>query len=176
MTIVSLLHRGRPALLKYICAFALGLGLLGINGNGTVRAEPNAPFAGLLGRWTGEGKLGVKDNAPEIVKCRVTYIAGEDADHLKQTIRCATAGGSIEVQSAVSHAAGVLTGTWSETTHNINGELSGQVTPRGFRVVVKGGELAANMDIIMMRNSQQIVEIQFFNSALVGLSMVLVKG
>ena len=176
MTIVSRLHRGRPALLEYIFIAAFGLGLLGISGNGTVRAEPNAPFAALLGRWTGEGKLGIKDNPNEIVKCRVTYIAGEDADHLKQTIRCATAGGSIEVQSAVAHAAGVLSGTWSETTHNINGELTGQVTPRGFRVVVKGGELAANMDIIMMRNSQQIVEIQFFNSSLVGLSMVLTKG
>ena len=176
MTIASIKNRGRFNFSKSIIVAALVSGASLICSFAPARAEPSSPFAALLGRWTGEGKLGVKDNAPEIVKCRVTYIAGDDADHLKQTIRCATAGGSIEVQSAVAHAAGVLSGTWSETTHNINGELTGQVTPRGFRVVVKGGELAANMDIIMMRNSQQIVEIQFFHSSLIGLSMVLTKG
>ena len=176
MAIAPMIRLGRQNFLKSIFVSALLAGASLIASNAPSVAEPSSPFAALLGRWTGEGKLGVKDNAPEIVKCRVTYIAGEDADHLKQTIRCATAGGSIEVQSAVAHAAGVLSGTWSETTHNINGELTGQVTPRGFRVVVKGGELAANMDIITMRNSQQIVEIQFFHSSLIGLSMVLTKG
>ena len=174
--IEPMIRLGRLNFRKSIFVSALCAGASLIYSNAPARAEPSSPFAALLGRWTGEGKLGVKDNAPEIVKCRVTYIAGDDADHLKQTIRCATAGGSIEVLSAVAHAAGVLSGTWSETTHNINGELTGQVTPRGFRVVVKGGELAANMDIIMMRNSQQIVEIQFFHSSLIGLSMVLTKG
>ncbi len=171
MTFEKLIHRSRSTLLKFVF-----IAFVSLTSHSPARAEPSSPFAALLGRWTGEGKLGIKDNAPEIVKCRVTYIAGEDADHLKQTIRCATAGGSIEVQSAVAHAAGVLSGTWAETTYNINGDLTGQVTPRGFRVVVKGGELAANMDIIMMRNAQQIVEIQFFHSSLIGLSMVLVKG
>ena len=171
MTIATLIHRRWLTPLIFVV-----VALVSLTSSSPARAEPSSPVASLRGRWTGEGKLGVKGNAPEIVKCRVTYIAGEDADHLKQTIRCATAGGSIEVQSAVAHAAGVLSGTWVETTHNINGDLTGQVTPRGFRVVVKGGELAANMDIIMMRNSQQIVEIQFFNSSLIGLSMVLVKG
>lgn len=138
-------------------------------------AENAAPLSVLLGRWVGEGKLGVKDNPPETVKCRVTYIAAEDADHLKQTIRCASGGGSIEVQSSIAHDNGQLSGTWSELTHNIHGDLKGQVTPNGFRVTVQGGELAANMDIIV-RNNRQIVEIQFFNSALLGLTLVLNKG
>lgn len=141
----------------------------------STNADESSPFTPLLGRWVGEGKLGVKDSPPEIVKCRVTYIAGEDSNHLKQNIRCATAGGSIEVLSAVAHNNGQLSGTWAETTHNINGDMTGQVTPRGFRVVVKGGDLAANMDIIL-RNGKQIVEIQFFNSVLFGLSMELTKG
>ena len=139
------------------------------------KAADVSPFTSIVGRWVGEGKLGIKDSPPEIVKCRVTYIAGDDANHVKQTIRCATAGGSIEVLSAVAQNNGQLSGTWAETTHNINGDLTGQVTPRGFRVQVKGGELAANMDI-SLRNQKQIVEIQFFNSVLFGLSMELVKG
>ena len=100
---------------------------------------------------------------------------GPNADELKQTIRCATAGGAIEVISAVVNTAGALTGHWKETMHNMGGDLEGQITPSGFRIVVKGEELAANMEIIA-KNEQQIVEIQFHNSPLIGLTLVLKKG
>ena len=65
-----------------------------------------SPFEKLAGRWVGEGRLGVRDNATESVKCRVTYILASGQDQLKQTIRCASAGGNIEVQSVVSHSGG----------------------------------------------------------------------
>ena len=138
-------------------------------------AAEASPFTSLAGRWTGEGRLGLKDSPPETVKCRATYFVTVGKDELKQNIRCATAGGTIEVQSVLQHAGGALTGTWQETTHNIAGDLTGQVTPSGFRITVKGGDLAANMDIIV-KAGKQLVEIQFFNSALVGLSMIMIKG
>jgi hypothetical protein len=134
-----------------------------------------SPFVSLAGRWTGEGRLGLQDSPPETVKCRATYFITDGKDELKQNIRCATAGGNIEVQSAIQNAGGQLTGTWKETTHNIEGELTGQVTPNGFRITVKSSDLAANMDIIV-KADKQIVEIQFFNSALLGLSMIMTKG
>lgn len=139
------------------------------------KADTVSPFASLPGRWVGEGRLGIKDNAPETVKCRATYTAGANADELKQAIRCATAGGSIEVLSTLVNAAGKLKGVWQETTHNIGGDLDGEVTPRGFRITVKGSDLAANMDVIT-RQDQQIVEIQFFNSTLIGLTLLLKRG
>ena len=141
------------------------------------RAEAQSAntLVSLAGRWVGEGRLGIKDNPPESVKCRATYIAGANADQLKQTIRCATAGGAIEVISDVTNTAGVLKGTWKETMHNMGGDLEGQITSSGFRIVVKGAELAANMEIIA-KNEQQIVEIQFYNSPMIGLTLVLKKG
>lgn len=132
-------------------------------------------FPSLAGRWVGEGRLGIKDNRPESVKCRATYIKGESADELKQTIRCATAGGSIEVISNLVHAAGKLSGKWQETVHNISGDLEGAFTSKGLRIVVKGSDLAANMDVIVM-NNKQVIEIQFFNSTLIGLTLLMKKG
>lgn len=132
-------------------------------------------FPSLAGRWVGEGRLGIKNNAPESVKCRATYIAGASADELKQTIRCATAGGSIEVISNLVNAAGKLSGSWRETVHNISGDLEGAFTSKGLRIVVKGSDLAANMDVIVM-NNKQVVEIQFFNSTLIGLTLLMKKG
>jgi hypothetical protein len=137
--------------------------------------EPASPLDKLVGRWVGEGFLGVKDGANESVKCRVTYIPAEGTHHLKQTVRCASAAGSIEVQSAIVHAGGAISGSWSELTRNMRGDLTGKVTPRGFQVMVTGTDLSANMNVVI-NGPKQIIEIQFNNSSLIGLTLVLTKG
>jgi len=134
-----------------------------------------SPLESLTGRWVGEGRLGVKGNPTEQVKCRVTYVYVQDGDQLKQNIRCASAGGNVEVHSVVSHAAGKLTGTWQEVVRNMSGNLAGAVTPRGFKVNVRGESLTANMDIILVKG-KQVIEIQFINSTLLGLTLVLERG
>ncbi|MET0569685.1 MAG: hypothetical protein ABWZ74_11455 [Hyphomicrobiaceae bacterium] len=134
-----------------------------------------SPFDKLVGRWVGEGRLGVRDNATEQVKCRVTYLLPGPTDQLQQTIRCATASGSIEVRSTVAHSAGTLTGTWTELERKMHGELTGTVTPRGFRVNIRGEGLHANMDIVIL-GAKQVIEIQFIDSSLIGLMLILDKG
>jgi hypothetical protein len=138
-------------------------------------AQQSAPFKPLEGRWVGDGRLGLKDSPPETVKCRATYISDGDANAIRQTIRCATASGSIEVKGNVKHDNGALSGFWQETMRNISGRLEGQITPRGFRISVKGNDISANMDIVVA-GDRQIVEIQFFNSSLIGLTLLLKKG
>jgi hypothetical protein len=140
--------------------------------------QPVAPFASLEGWWGGIGRLRFKDGKTEDVKCRATYFIEGGGNELKQTIRCASASGKIEVKGNVRHAEGKLQGEWSELMYNINGVLEGEVTPRGFRVTVKGVEgstLSANMDIIV-KDARQMVEIQFFSDTLIGLTLVLNKG
>lgn len=138
-------------------------------------ADETSPFKNLPGRWVGEGRIGLKDGKVESVKCRATYFLSDDANELKQNIRCASASGKIEVKSAVTHKSGQLAGSWNELIYNLGGELSGAVTPRGFRISVRGADLTANMDVIVM-DAKQIVEIQFFNSTLRGLTLILQKG
>jgi hypothetical protein len=138
-------------------------------------AEEPSPFTKVVGRWLGEGRLGIRDGPTEHVKCRVTYIVSEQGAQVRQTIRCATESGSVEVQSTVTHASGNLTGTWKELSRDWSGELTGSVTANGFKVAVKGTELNANMDIIV-KDTRQIIEIQFINSSLIGLTLILTKG
>jgi hypothetical protein len=143
-------------------------------------AEANAvtasPFAPLIGRWSGAGMIGYKASPPEKIKCRATYIMSDAQDELKQTIRCATSGGNVEIVSNVKEAAGKLSGHWKETIHNFEGDLTGDVTPKGFRVVVRSADVTANMDIIV-DNAKQAVEIQFVDSSsLRGVTLVMSKG
>jgi len=138
-------------------------------------AEEPSPFAKVMGRWLGEGRLGIRDGITEQVKCRATYVVSGQGEQVRQTIRCATDSSSVEVQSTVAHASGKLTGTWRELSRDWSGELTGTVTAHGFKVAVKGSELNANMDIIV-RDTRQIIEIQFIDSSLIGLTLILTKG
>jgi hypothetical protein len=136
----------------------------------------SAPFKDLPGRWVGEGRLGFKEGKTEKVQCRATYFVNPAGNELKQNIRCASASGKIEVKSLVNASKdGKLTGTWNELIYNLGGEMTGEVTERGLRIVVRAGDLTANMDVIVM-NDRQIVEIQFVNSTLRGLTLILKKG
>jgi hypothetical protein len=137
--------------------------------------QKDAPFKELAGRWTGEGRIGMSEGKVESVKCRATYFVEGNGNQLKQNIRCASAGGKVEVKSDVVAKDGKLTGTWNELVYNLGGDMTGEVTQRGFRIVVRSGGLTANMDVIVM-NDRQIVEIQFFNSSLRGLTLILKKG
>lgn len=138
-------------------------------------AQEASPFEKLAGRWLGEGRLGIRDGKTEAVKCRVTYFVSDQARQVRQTIRCATESGTVEVQSNVIHASGTLSGSWKELSRDMSGELTGSVTPNGFKVAIRGSELNTNMDIIVKEN-KQIIEIQFMHSALIGLTLVLTKG
>lgn len=138
-------------------------------------AQEVSPFVKLAGRWLGEGRLGFTGGKTESVKCRVTYFVTDEARQVRQTIRCATEGDTVEVQSTVTHAEGVLSGAWRELSRDWSGEVSGRVTTNGFKVGIRGSELNANMDIIV-KDNRQIIEIQFMNSPLIGLTLVLNKG
>lgn len=140
--------------------------------------QPVGPFASLEGWWGGAGRLRFTDGKTEDVKCRATYFIEGEGQHLRQTIRCASGSGKIEVKSVVRHAEGKLLGEWTEEMYNITGTLDGAVTERGYRVSVQGTQgssLSANMDIIVM-DKRQMVEIQFFSETLVGLTLLLNKG
>lgn len=176
MSMIGTIHKRTSV--KAIAAALIAM--LAASGAPAVKAAPQAvgPFANIEGWWGGQGRLRFKDGKTEDVKCRATYFVEADGNELKQNIRCASGGGKIDVKSVVRHADGQLKGEWNEQMYNITGVLEGAVTDRGFRVTVKGTEgssLSANMDIIV-KDTRQMVEIQFFSESLIGLTLMLTKG
>ncbi len=136
---------------------------------------PPDKFAPLLGWWIGTGQLFFKDGKREQVKCRATYRWDAESGKLLQAVRCATASGKVEVKAEVWEEADALAGTWSETTYEFNGKLAGAFTPQGMRVKVSGDGLRANMSITV-KEQRQLVEIQFHENTLVGLTMLFNRG
>ena len=133
------------------------------------------PFDPLLGWWIGQGRLGFNNGKTEAVKCRATYKLLDGDSVLRQLVRCASASGKVEVESKIRGDGDLLSGTWLERTHKISGHLDGKILPHGFRVFVKGEEIQANMTVLV-RGARHVVEIQFLNSALVGLTLIFNRG
>ena len=111
MTLRTLGFRAASRALLVVLCF-----LAGSLASRSADAIATSPFDALIGRWTGDGILGFKESKPERVKCRATYLLDEASQNeLKQTIRCATSSGAIEVISNLKEAAGKLTGTIAGT-------------------------------------------------------------
>ncbi len=127
------------------------------------------------GRWVGNGRLFFKGGKTENVKCRVTYFLSGDSAELKQTIRCASASGKIEVKSLMRHDGKTLSGTWHETIYEMKGALSGKPIKNGLNVRVNGDRLSATMQLLFLKG-KQIAEIHFNSETLIGLTLVLKKG
>ena len=132
-------------------------------------------FQSLLGWWSGRGWLGFKDGKREQVKCRATYLWDSGGAQLLQAVRCATGSGKVDIKSEIQETDGKLTGTWRERTYEFEGDLKGEITTGGFRVSVSGSDVKANMTVFV-KGERQIVEVQFLDNVLLGLSVVFKKG
>ncbi|CAN5190225.1 hypothetical protein BH10PSE10_BH10PSE10_01140 [soil metagenome] len=120
-------------------------------------AQAAKPFAGMSGVWSGKGTISLEGGAREAIRCRATYSVRSDGDALQQTLRCASDSYKIELTSNVVASGGKLTGTWSEATRNVSGDVEGTTSGGRFQVVVRAGTFAANLTLNTRGNSQSVV-------------------
>ena len=62
----------------------------------------------------------------------------EEQNKLQLNIHCASDSYNFDLRSSETYAAGAITGTWSESTRNAAGTLSGRVEGVGFQVRSQG--------------------------------------
>lgn len=171
----------RPVMLALccvaLCCVVRGPGGLGIGFASVAHAasEEAKPFQQLLGWWIGSGRLGFKSGEIETVRCRATYRNGRNQNQLLQAVRCASPSGQIEVKSEIESVGLRLSGTWTETKYAYSGKLTGQVIQGGFLVRVSGDGVSASMTVFA-KGDRHVVEIQFHDSSLIGLTMVFGRG
>jgi hypothetical protein len=120
-------------------------------------AQSSQPFAGMSGVWSGRGTISLEGGAREAIRCRATYAVRGDGNGLQQTLRCASDSYRIELSSNVIANGGRLSGTWSEATRNISGDLEGSTSGGRFHVTVSAGTFSANLSLTTRGNSQTVV-------------------
>lgn len=124
---------------------------------GDALAQSAQPFAGMSGIWSGKGSISLEGGAREAIRCRATYAVRNDGNALQQTLRCASDSYKIELTSNVVANGGKLTGTWSEATRNVSGDVEGTTAGGRFQVVVRAGTFSADLILTTRGNSQAVV-------------------
>jgi hypothetical protein len=120
-------------------------------------AQAGGPFAGMAGVWSGGGTVTLDDGATERIRCRATYAVGAGGTGLQQTLTCASDSYKFNLSSNVTAQGSAISGTWSETSRNINGNIEGRSGPGVIQVVASAPGFSANISLTTRGNKQSVV-------------------
>ncbi|MDB5616261.1 hypothetical protein [Tardiphaga sp.] len=137
--------------------------LLGIAVVGTVLGlsspaafAQSAPFAGMAGVWSGSGTISLEGGAKERIRCKATYAVSSEGNGLNQALLCASDSYKFELKSDVIAKAGVLSGSWEETTRSVAGSLEGRAGNGHFDVTVSAPVFTAKLVMTTNGNKQNV--------------------
>jgi hypothetical protein len=119
--------------------------------------ESPQPFAGLSGAWTGSGSIAMKNGANERLRCRAKYSTTPSGSGLHQELLCASDSYKFNVNSnVVADASGAVAGTWTETSRNVTGQVSGRASGGVIRTTVQAPGFTANLLLEIRGNAQSV--------------------
>src|SRR3954452_3645938 len=116
----------------------------------------SGPFAGMAGVWAGGGTITLDDGSSERIRCRATYAVGNGGNGLNQSLTCASDSYRFNLSSNVTARGGVLSGTWTESSRNVNGNVEGSGGNGNFQVVASAPGFNANLSIRTSGNRQTV--------------------
>jgi hypothetical protein len=139
-------------------------------------AEASAgPFAGLSGSWSGGGTVTLANGTSERIRCRASYAVGGGGNNLQQQLRCASDSYTFQLHGNVAHSGGQISGTWSEATRNIGGNVSGRASAGHVQAIILGPAFAANLSVTT-RGDRQSVSIRSEGTEVANVSISLSRG
>jgi hypothetical protein len=136
--------------------FALAT-LLAASMSGSASYAQSAPFAGLAGFWSGAGTVTLDDGSTERIRCRASYAVSASGFGLNQTLTCASDSYKFDFKTNVIAEGGSLSGSWSESSRGINGNLSGRASNGNFQVIATAAGFTANISLTTRGNKQSVV-------------------
>src|SRR5262245_20177756 len=85
-----------------------------------------SPFMAMAGSWSGGGVITTSAGAQEPLRCRATYDVAGRSTELRLNLRCASASYQFDLASEVAYRGGAISGSWTESSRNASGTLSGR--------------------------------------------------
>jgi len=140
--------------------------------SGSASHAQSGPFTGMAGNWSGGGTVTLDDGSSERIRCRATYAVGAGGNGLNQSLTCASDSYRFNLSSNVVAQGGALSGTWSESSRNINGNLEGRASGGNFQVIATAPGFTANLSLTTRGNKQSVLikSDSAFRSAAISLS------
>jgi hypothetical protein len=133
----------------------LGAGLF-IPGIGEAEAPAATPFAGLAGKWSGDGSIALTNGATERLRCNADYVVSGGGDNLDSTLRCASDSYNFDLRFSLVDKAGAVLGNWNEVSKNVQGGISGHDSKGLIQVNVRGQTFAASVTVATTGTVQSV--------------------
>ena len=119
-------------------------------------AQSGGPFAGFDGAWAGSGTVTLSDGTTEHIRCKADYKVNGTGLNLKQNLHCASDSYKFDLSSDVTSQGDRISGSWSEASRNVFGNLQGTVSDGQINVFVEASGFAANLTMRTLGKKQTV--------------------
>jgi hypothetical protein len=121
------------------------LALVSMPAESATKKGSGNPFTLLNGYWSGGGTVIPPKGQAEKVSCRVTYSVAGSA--VTQNMRCAGTDYKFNTSSKLTYSGGKISGSWSETTYDASGSVSGTASGSTVHARISGDKFSGRMSI-----------------------------
>jgi hypothetical protein len=135
-------------------------------------AAPVSPFTAMAGTWAGGGVLSTTDGQQEQLRCRASYDVAGAGEQLRLNLRCASASYNFDLASDVEYRGGAISGSWSESSRNASGTISGRASGDHVEAAARGDSFSAHLSLTT-RGGRQTVSIQPQGGNITSVSLAL---
>lgn len=117
----------------------------------------SGPLKGLNGSWSGSGAVTLANGERERIRCRAAYDVRADGAGLRQTLDCASDSyrfslkGDMQVDSG-----GAIAGSWTESTRNAGGSMSGQARDGSINGMIEGAGFSGALSVTTHGDRQSL--------------------
>ena len=122
----------------------------------TASNAQSGPFNGFNGAWSGNGTVALSDGTTERIRCKADYVVDGSGLGLKQTLKCASDSYKFDLTSDVRSQGDRISGSWSEASRNVFGNLQGTAGGGRIEVFVEANGFAANLTLQTTGNRQTV--------------------
>ncbi|MDX7953322.1 hypothetical protein P7D22_19340 [Lichenihabitans sp. Uapishka_5] len=119
-------------------------------------AQSDSPFSSLAGSWSGNGTISMNDGHNERIRCKAQYEVAPSGIIMHQNLRCASDSYKFEVKSSLQADGSQILGSWTETTRQVTGNVTGTIQGGTIATSVKGTGFTATLGVQTKGNSQSV--------------------
>ena len=119
-------------------------------------------FGALAGSWSGSGSVTLASGGVERIGCQATY-------------EVAPSGENFHLRSSVLRSGDSVAGTWTETTRNVDGRISGRIGGNQIQATIQGPGFSANL-AMTTQGDRQTVSIRSQGTEFATVSIALRRG
>ena len=134
------------------------------------QAHADNPFDKMRGNWTGGGTVTLSSGVQERVRCGASY--QPSGPSLRMALRCASDSYKVDLTTEMTSSGGQLSGKWSESQHQLQGDVTGSVTPGNIRASAKSPTFEASVNV-KTTGSNQAISIQAPGTAISDVAIAL---